>query len=129
MVLLILFFPGLNARGQDFCSLKDGIMPEGYVSDGQYHEFIIDSEISIKINTTFLKNMNYKIILCPDNLEKYEFVLKDREGKLLFRKDHLSGTFQWDFSFKSTVECIIEMKTENGRQQTNFKLYTGYKLP
>jgi hypothetical protein len=129
----ILFLALLNNHGfaQDFtypfpCKAR---MQPPFVSDGQVHLLELKKNDKGEIKTTFYGGNTYRIIACgiPGNGE-VNFILFDSEKNILFNNKNFDYTQYWDFEFKSTVECIIEVRyTGQKKPKTLVKVLLGFK--
>lgn len=93
-----------------------GFLTSGYVSDGQEYKAKLDENNKAKFYTTFYGGSKYRIIACS-NVEKYPLIFSvfDTEKNLLFCNKNFDYTPYWNFTFTSTIDCIIELEfdTEN----------------
>ncbi len=108
------------------CELR---MQPPYVSDGQVHLLELKKNDKGEIKTTFYGGNTYRIITCgiPGNGE-ISFILFDSEKNILFNNKNFDYTHYWDFKFKSTVECIMEVRyTEQKKPKTLVKVLLGFK--
>ena len=87
------------------------LLNSGYVSDGQEYIAKLDENNIAKFYTTFYGGSQYRIIGCTD-ITQFPLILTvyDTEKNLLFcNKDHDYTPF-WNFTFASTIDCIIEIE-------------------
>jgi hypothetical protein len=91
------------------------ILNSGFVSDGQEYKAKLDENNKSAFYTTFFGGSQYRIIACSD-IKNYPLTLSvyDTEKNLLFCNKDYDFTPFWDFTFTSTIDCIIEIefKTE-----------------
>lgn len=98
-------------------SLKDcsKFLNSGFVSDGQEYNAKLDENNKSTFYTTFYGGSQYRIIACSD-IENYPLIFSvfDTEKNLLFCNKNYDYTPFWNFTFTSTIDCIIEIefKTE-----------------
>ncbi len=86
-------------------------LTSGFVSDGQEYLANLDENNIAKFYTTFYGGSKYRIIACTDiNNIPLILTVYDTEKNLLFcNKDHNFINY-WNFTFTSTVDCIIEIE-------------------
>ncbi|NOQ27678.1 MAG: hypothetical protein GQ564_20125 [Bacteroidales bacterium] len=94
-------------------SIKDcyKFLNSGFVSDGQEYKAILDENNKSAFYTTFYGGSQYRIIACSD-IENYPLILSvfDTEKNLLFCNKNYDYTPFWNFTFTSTIDCIIEIE-------------------
>lgn len=112
LVLLIISLYTNNIIAQDN-SVKNcaDLLTSGFVSDGQEYIAKLDENNRAKFYTTFYGGSQYRIISCSD-VENYPLILSvfDTEKNLLFCNKNYDYTPFWDFTFTSTIDCIIELE-------------------
>lgn len=105
------------------------LLNEGYVSDGQEYIAKLDENNVAKFYTTFYGGSKYRIIGCSD-IKDFPLILTvyDTEKNLLFcNKDH-NYTAYWNFTFTSTIDCIIEIEFESEQMlKQEVLLLIGFK--
>jgi hypothetical protein len=91
------------------------LLNSGFVSDGQEYKAKLDENNKSTFYTTFYGGSQYRIIACSDIVD-YPLLLSvyDTEKNLLFCNKNFDYTSFWNFTFTSTIDCIIEIefKTE-----------------
>ncbi|MFC2096406.1 hypothetical protein ACFLQ3_01750 [Bacteroidota bacterium] len=104
-------------------------LTSGFVSDGQEYIAKLDENNKAKFYTTFYGGSQYRLIGCTD-VKDYSMRLSvyDIEKNLLFcNKDYDYVPF-WNFSFTSTIDCLIEIELEAEIHLNNeVKLLIGFK--
>lgn len=94
-------------------SLKDcsKFLNSGFVSDGQEYKAKLDENNKSAFYTTFFGGSQYRIIACSD-IANYPLILSvfDTEKNLLFCNENYDYTPFWNFTFTSTIDCIIEIE-------------------
>lgn len=112
LVLFIISLYTNNIIAQDN-SVKNctDFLTSGFVSDGQEYIAKLDENNRAKFYTTFYGGSQYRIISCSD-IENHPLILSvfDTEKNLLFCNKHYDYTPFWDFTFTSTIDCIIELE-------------------
>ncbi len=112
LVLFIISLYTNNIIAQDN-SVKNctDFLTSGFVSDGQEYIARLDENNRAKFYTTFYGGSQYRIISCSD-IENHPLILSvfDTEKNLLFCNKHYDYTPFWDFTFTSTIDCIIELE-------------------
>jgi hypothetical protein len=92
----------------------DSFLNSGYVSDGQEYIAKPDENNKAKFHTTFFGGSQYRIVACSD-VEEIPLILTvfDTEKNLLFCNKSYDYTPFWNFTFTSTIDCIIEIEFDN----------------
>ena len=107
----------------------DSYLGSGFVSDGQEYKAKLDENNKAKFYTTFYGGSQYRLVACS-NIEKYPLIMSlyDTEKNLLFcNKDHDYTPF-WNFTFTSTIDCIVELEFDTEEQLTDeVMLLIGFK--
>lgn len=99
-----------------------------FISDGQNYLFEIDNEQKGNLRKTFFGGTTYRIIICSENREKATFSMYDTEKNLLFTNQNHNNAGHWDFRFESTIDCIIEVKSNTEKTgKSKVKLLIGFK--
>ncbi|MEE4196734.1 MAG: hypothetical protein V2I54_03750 [Bacteroidales bacterium] len=110
-------------------SACDQLLNSGYVSNGQEYKAKVDENNKARFYTTFYGGSYYRVIACSDN-QKYPLIFSvfDTEKNLLFsNKDH-QYTSYWNFTFTSTIDCIIELELKSDKPLTDeVMLLIGFK--
>jgi len=130
IIFSFLIFFSFSALGQDISLEKcDLFLKPGYVSDGQEYIAKLDENNVATFYTTFYGGSHYRVIGCTD-ISSIPLILNvyDTEKNLLFsNKDH-DYTNYWNFTFKSTIDCIIEIKFDvEKRIHDEVMLLIGFK--
>ncbi|MDA3953891.1 MAG: hypothetical protein PF485_09605 [Bacteroidales bacterium] len=83
----------------------------GFVSDGQEYKANLDENNKSTFYTTFYGGSQYRIIACS-NIKDIPLIFSvyDTEKNILFCNKNFDYTPFWNFSFTSTIDCIIEME-------------------
>lgn len=131
-IILIIFslFFSANLFSQDN-SMKncDSYFTSGFVSDGQEYKAKLDENNRAKFYTTFYGGSQYRIIACSD-IKKYPLKISvyDTEKNLLFCNKNYNYTPYWNFTFTSTIDCIIELEYDTDKQlKDEVMLLIGFK--
>ena len=107
----------------------DQYFTSGFVSDGQEYHAKLDENNRARFYTTFYGGSHYRIIGCT-NITDYPMVIKvyDKEKNLLFNNKDYNYSPYWDFTFTSTVDCIIEFEFETETKlKDEVMLLIGFK--
>ncbi|MCB2195743.1 MAG: hypothetical protein KQH79_07775 [Bacteroidetes bacterium] len=107
----------------------DNYLGSGFVSDGQEYIAKPDENNRAKFYTTFYGGSQYRLIACSDT-EKYPLIMSlyDTEKNLLFCNSEHDYTPYWNFTFTSTIDCIIELEFDTNEQLTDeVMLLIGFK--
>ena len=104
------FFQFVNAQ-ENTIKNCDSYLSSGFVSDGQEYMAKLDENNKAKFYTTFYGGSHYRIIGCSDikNLPM-KITVYDLEKNLLFCNKDYNYSPYWDFTFTSTVDCLIEFE-------------------
>jgi len=104
-------------------------LTSGFVSDGQEYIAKLDENNKAKFYTTFYGGSQYRIIGCSD-IQDYPLILSvyDTDKNLLFcNTDHDYIPF-WNFTFTSTIDCLIEIEFDSENHlKHEVKLLIGFK--
>jgi len=101
----------------------------GYVSDGQEYVAKLDENNIAKFYTTFYGGSHYRIIACSD-IKDIPLILTvyDTEKNLLFNNSDYNNINYWNFTFTSTIDCIIEIEFDVDYQLNDeVMLLIGFK--
>ncbi|MEA3317586.1 MAG: hypothetical protein U9R54_06480 [Bacteroidota bacterium] len=130
LLILIVFLFSISVKGQDNsienCS---NLLNSGYVSDGQEYIAKLDQNNRAKFHATFFGGSLYRIVACTD-IKNYNLQLSiyDTEKNLLFSNTKYDYSNYWNFSFKSTISCIIELEIDADKQiKEKVMLLIGFK--
>jgi hypothetical protein len=107
----------------------DKYLESGFVSDGQEYIAKLDENNRAKFYTTFYGGSQYRLIACSD-VEKYPLIMSvyDTEKNLLFCNKEHNYTPYWNFTFTSTIDCMIELEFDTDIPLTNeVMLLIGFK--
>ena len=131
-ILLLTFnsVVSLSSFGQDNSRKKcTNLLNSGFVSDGQEYLTKLDENNIAKFFTTFYGGSQYRVIACTD-IEDIPLLLTvyDTEKNLLFcNKDHNYINY-WNFTFTSSIDCIIEIEFDVENQlKDEVMLLIGFK--
>lgn len=111
VLCLFLFMTNtIHAQNQDLTNCNH-FLTSGFVSDGQEYKTKLDENNKAKFYTTFYGGSQYRIIACSD-IKDYPLIFSvfDTEKNLLFCNKEHDYTPYWDFTFTSTIDCIIELE-------------------
>jgi len=107
----------------------DSFLNSGYVSDGQEYIAKPDENNKAQFLTTFYGGSQYRIVACSD-VKEIPLILTvfDTEKNLLFCNKSYDYTPYWNFTFTSTIDCIIEIEFDNEILiQNEVMLLIGFK--
>jgi hypothetical protein len=107
----------------------DDFLNSGYVSDGQEYIAKPDENNKATFHTTFYGGSHYRVVACSD-VEEIPLILTvfDTEKNLLFSNKSYDYTPYWNFTFTSTIDCIIEIEYDNEILiQNEVMLLIGFK--
>ncbi len=119
-----------NAKSQgNTIKSCDSFLNSGYVSDGQEYIAKPDENNKAIFHTTFYGGSQYRIVACSD-VKEIPLLLSvyDTEKNLLFCNKNYDYTPYWNFTFTSTIDCIIEIEFDNEILiQNEVMLLIGFK--
>lgn len=84
-----------------------------YISDGQEYRALLNEDETAEFKITFYEGTRYRIICCsntPGAVINYS--LYDIEGNSFFANKDYNNTSYWDFTFKSTINCVITAEVD-----------------
>ncbi len=117
LLILNVLFIGLiysNAQSYNFSKECEEYLKLPYISDG--HDYSIELKKGDKgeFKNTFYGGSTYRIIACS-NLPQGKVIYKiyDTDKNLLYNNQEFNYSNYWDFNFKSTIDCIIEVQFDS----------------
>lgn len=88
-------------------------MKPPYISDGQNYTALLLADEVAEFHTTFFGQTTYRIAACSGLSDgNLIFRLFDDERNLLFSNEEYRNAPYWDFTAKSTLDCIIETQLD-----------------
>ncbi|HTA83165.1 MAG TPA: hypothetical protein VK783_09535 [Bacteroidia bacterium] len=80
-----------------------------FISDGQlYRALLVNADETAEFHVTFYGGTIYRIAACSGMSDgNLMFTIYDSQRNLLFTNGQYQNAPYWDFSVKSTVDCII----------------------
>ena len=131
----ILFFcllaglKGLYAQPANYARDCEKYLQLPFVADG--HDYTLDLDKGVKGNfrTTFYGGGTYRVIVCSDLTQGHlVYKIYDTDKNLLFSNADHNYTPYWDFLFRSTIDCIIEVSFESEKTaHAQIKLIIAFK--
>ncbi len=101
---------------------------KGYTIDGRDHLLKLEDSNSGKIFLSFFDGFQYRFAICSPTNKKYNIVLYDIEKKMLFSTTCDNYAQQFDFKFKSNINCYIEVTVNEAESKSpQFRIKVGYK--
>lgn len=90
-----------------------------FISDGQqYRALLVNSDETAEFHVTFYGGTIYRLAACSGMTDgNLLFTIYDSQRNVLFTNSQYQNAPYWDFSIKSTVDCIIDAQlnpTTNG---------------
>lgn len=104
--------------------------PSDFISDGQDYFAALKPDQKIEFRTTFFSDNTYRISACSTVKKgKIVFSVYDTDKNLLFTNESFDYTPYWNFTFKSTVTCTIQVDVVGNSSFTPgyVMLLIGYK--
>ena len=100
-----------------------------FISDGQQYKALLNGDEIAEFHATFYGGSTYRIIACSGLSEgNLLFSVYDKERNLLFTNKDYKNAPYWDFTFKSTMDCIIEAELDSKSLKSGFALLMiGFK--
>ncbi len=130
VLLIIIFFVSVSVKGQKNSILNcSNLLNSGYVSDGKEYKAKLDQNNKAKFYATFFGGSQYRIIACSDITDyKLQLSVYDTEKNLLYSNINYDYSTYWNFSFNSTIDCIIEIEVKSDKHIKNeIMLLIGFK--
>ncbi|HAF29333.1 MAG TPA: hypothetical protein DCG75_09835 [Bacteroidales bacterium] len=126
---LISFFAANALLAQNNIDHCSDYLTSGFVSDGQEYKAKLDENNRAKFYTTFYGGSQYRLIACGEITDyPLAFSVFDTEKNLLFSNKDNDFTPYWNFTFTSTIDCIIEFEYNNEKPLKNeVMLLIGFK--
>lgn len=127
-LLLTLALSG-NAQIESLKKTCETHFSTGYISDGQDYYAALRPDQPIEFRTTFFGNNTYRIATCS-SIKRGDIVFKvyDTDKNLLFSNEEYGYPPYWDFTFTSTVTCIIQVDVRVKKFKPGYiMLLIGYK--
>ena len=85
-----------------------------YISDGQQCRSFLTGDEVAEFEATFFGGSKYRLCACTGGIDgNVIFRLWDMERNLIFDNNDHQNVSYWDFEFKSTMDCIIEIQLES----------------
>lgn len=128
LIIILLLSNILNA--QDELNVRcEKYLDKPFVSDGQQYRAIIDTLKNAKFKVIFYGNTTYRVICCSDSKDgKIVYNLYDSQKNLLFTNKKHYYTPYWNFQFKETTYCTIEVQKEAfENNKSEVMLIIGFK--
>lgn len=119
-----------NAKAQldsvlNFCA---GYLPYPYMSDGQQYRALVTSGEVAEFSITFYGGATYRVVTASEPKENSViFRLYDEKYNELFSNSDFDNSTYWDFTFKSTVDCLIEAELPPEKSSGFVIMYLGFK--
>lgn len=129
LTFLICLFAANTILAQDNLTNCSDYLTSGFVSDGQEYKAKLDENNRAKFYTTFYGGSQYRLIACGTITDyPLTFYVFDTEKNLLFCNKDYEYTPFWNFTFTSTIDCIIEFEYNTEKPLKNeVKLLIGFK--
>lgn len=119
----------LYSQSNDFFKECEEKLEFPFISDGHDYEIELKKDDKGEFKTTFYGGSTYRIISCSNIPQgRVIYSIYDTEKNQLFCNCDYNYTNYWDFYFKSTIDCIIEVKFESRIvDKAKIKLLIGFK--
>jgi hypothetical protein len=85
-------------------------MDPSFISDGQqYRALLVNADETAEFHVTFYGGTIYRLAACSGMTDgNLIFTIYDSQKNVLFSSGQYQNAPYWDFSVKSTVDCIID---------------------
>jgi hypothetical protein len=85
-------------------------MDASFISDGQqYRALLVNSDETAEFHTTFYGGTIYRVAACSGMTDgNLVFTIYDSQHNLIFTNSAYQNAPYWDFSVKSTIDCVID---------------------
>lgn len=101
----------LLAQAEELLPSCSHYFTKGYIQDGQQYFSMIKDNSTVEFNTTFFGRNQYRLVVCSSQQDaRVKFILYDTEKNILYNSSDFNYSPYWDFQFKSTVDCIVEIQ-------------------
>ena len=131
VIFIALFFQSFTASSQadEIMGQCKKYMEHPFISDGQQYRALLNGDEVAEFRATFYGGSTYRIVACSGVAEgNIIFTVRDSERNILFSSRDHENTPYWDFSFKSTMDCIIEAELDTRTNSSGFAiLLIGFK--
>ena len=132
LIAILLLFVSTDFCAAQFESLEPGCrqyFTSEFVSDGQEYYASLKPDQKIEFKTTFFGNNTYRIVACSNVTDgKLVYSVYDTDKNLLFSNESSNFSPFWNFSFTSTVTCIIQVEMRSKSFKPGYvMLLVGYK--
>ncbi len=98
-----------NAQADTLIQFCKNYMTKGYVSDGQHYMALLNKGELAEFKTTFYPGVLYRVATsCGLEHGNVGFTVFDSKHHEIFSNQDNGNVPYWDFSFGSTMDCIIE---------------------
>lgn len=130
--LFIIFLFCSSICSAQFDVLSSGCkknFPSDFVSDGQEYYASLKPDQKIEFKTTFFGNNTYRLAACTNLSEGHlTYSIYDTDKNLLFTNENHDYSPFWNFSFTSTITCIIQVEMKSDKFRPGYvMLLIGYK--
>jgi len=127
-ILIIVILP-INAQSYNFSKDCEEFLKLPFISNGHDYSIDINKEDKGEFIVTFYGGSTYRIISCSNLPQgKVIFNIFDTDKNLLFSNQDYDYTNYWDFQFKSTIDCIIEVSFNSEiAEKAQIQLLIGFK--
>jgi hypothetical protein len=115
-VSLFIFLINNYSKGQNasFINECNELIKYPFIPDGHDYSAEITQDGKGEFKTTFYGGSTYRIVTCSNLPQgKVIFTIYDNEKNKLFCNKNYNYSSYWDFTFRSTIDCIIEVKFES----------------
>ena len=131
-ILFLLFsssFECLYTQSSDYTKECEKYLQLPFISDGHDYSIDLNRDAKGEFKTTFYGGSTYRVITCSNLTQgKVIFTIYDTDKNRLFSNKDFNYTPYWDFVFRSTIDCIIEVKLESKTvKSAQVKLIIGFK--
>lgn len=90
-----------------------------YISDGQQYISLLTGDQIAEFNVIFYGGNTYRISACANNKQIISFTVFDKNRKEIFNSSEHNNIQFWDFQFKSTLECFIEVSLVSDKKDVS----------
>lgn len=114
--IIFLIFSSIrsNAQTDSILQICEKYIQAPYISDGQQYVAPLEEDKVKTFTLTFFGGTTYRIACCSD-LQKGNllFTLIDAERNVLFTNKNHNNSPYWDFHFKTTMQCVLELRIDS----------------
>lgn len=129
IALFLIFIPvQMSSQQDELIGQCSKYFNSPYITTGQAMKAFLTGEEVAEFHTSLYSGNVYRIATCSHNDGKILFSVYDKNRKLLFDSQEYPDLAYWDFKVEGSLECIIEARLNNMKQNSGVVLVMiGFK--